>query len=145
MKLRRYRPVAIVLLVLHLDACITWRPSPVEPRQLIEEERANPIRLTLPDGTSVVVRHPRIKNDSIAFVSGVCRRLPGRGAARYVCPTTSLISLDDVSVVEVRQAASGNNAGIALVLLTGFLLIVLAAGFDDWGPIFGPTRLREEP
>ena len=137
MRLHRYRPVAIVLLVLHLSACTTWRPSPIEPRQLIEVERANPIRLTRPDGTSVVVRNPRIKNDSIAFVSGVCRRLPGRGAARYVCPTTSLISLDDVSVVEVRQAASGNNPTIALVLLAGLVLIVLKSGFDSWGPIGG--------
>ena len=128
MKLRRYRPVAIVLLVLHLGACTTWRPSPVGPRQLIEEERASPIRFTRPDGTSVVVRNPRIRNDSIAVVSGVCRRLPGiSGPRRYRCPTTALLALDDVRVLEVQRPARGRT----LLLISPLLVtLVFAAAWS---------------
>ena len=40
MRLRRYRPVALTLLVLHLGPCATWRPTTNSPQQMILEERS---------------------------------------------------------------------------------------------------------
>ncbi len=135
MKLRRYRPVAIVLLVLHLGACTTLEPTPISPRQLIEEKRPQSVRVTGIDGTYFQVRNPRIANDSIAVVSGVCRRLPGiSGPRRYRCPTTALIALDDVRVLEVRRRARGRT----LLLISPLLYIVVLVAIYSAG-CSGPT------
>ena len=53
MRLRRCRPLALSLLVVHLGACATWQPSTVSPRQLIEEERPPSIRVIRHDGTEL--------------------------------------------------------------------------------------------
>ena len=43
LRLGRYRPVALLMLVLHLGSCTTWRPIAVSPQQFIEEEQPDRI------------------------------------------------------------------------------------------------------
>ena len=65
MSIRRYRPLALLLLVLQLGACTSWRPITVSPQQLIEAEQPSSVRVTQPDGVQVVLKDPAIRNDSI--------------------------------------------------------------------------------
>ena len=111
MKLRRYRPVSVVLLLLHLGACTTWRPIALSPRQLIDE-RPQSIRIWR-SGAPLVVSRPSIENDSIVVVEGTCRPIGLGRYRRYVCPTTAIAALGDVDVVEVRSV----NRGRSLLLL----------------------------
>ena len=135
MRLRRYRPVAIVLLVLHLSACTTWRPSPIEPRQLIEEERPSAVRITKTDGTEQVVREPRIQGDSIAMTSEDCRTSVAAGASvaggvRILCETTTLAvaALGDVRGIEIRQSDTGKTILLIVLLAPVALVVTLVVG-----------------
>ena len=82
MTLRRYRFPALLVLVLHLQACASWGASPLPPRQLIDDERPRVVRITRTDGTQSVVSQPRIESDSIVGTSEECRTsvaVGGRG------------------------------------------------------------------
>ena len=64
LRLRGYRPVAALLLVLHLGACVhTWRHITVSPRQLIEVEQPDRIRVWQ-DDQATELRNPRIDGDT---------------------------------------------------------------------------------
>jgi hypothetical protein len=94
MRLRRYRRMALLLLVLHLQACVSWQPVTLSPREFIEEDQPSAVRVTRLDGTALVMSSPRIANDSIF---SECQ--PGDGS----CTTRiGSLSLDDVSALEVR-------------------------------------------
>ena len=125
------RAIAVVLLTLHLAACTSWQPTAVSPRRLIEEERPQSVRVTRFDGTNLVARNPVIRNDSIAVVSGECRRLPGL-EPRYSCPTSPLVALDDVRGIAVRARSSWVNPAFGLGMLFGVGLLVMAAGFEGF-------------
>jgi hypothetical protein len=118
----RARMMAPLLLGLHLGGCMTWQPSPIAPRRLIEEERPSRVRVIRPNTPPLVIRNPRIENDSIAVVSGQCRRLPGRNV-RYTCPTRSLVALDELFLLEVPRPS---GARTLLVIAPILLLVTLA-------------------
>ena len=131
MSTRELRPMALTLLVLHVSGCMTWQPSPLSPRRLIQEEEPHKVRVTLPDSTPLVVRNPLIEDDSIAVVSGQCRRLPGR-TVRYSCPTRALVALDDVAAIEVERRARGRTLLLfAPLLIFGTLAVAYYASCSE--------------
>ena len=125
---RTYTPLLLSVLALQLGACATWQPAPVGPRELIEAERPASVRVLRLDGTTTVVRDPRIENDSIVTVTGECRRL--QNSPGYVCPTTAVVALTDVLRLDTRRISATTGwstvAGVGIV----FALVVLAAGFE---------------
>ncbi len=119
MRLRRYRPMAVLLLVLQLQACTSWRPVTVSPREFIEEEQPSAIRVTRPDGTSLFMENPTVADDSIF---SVCR--PEDGSSCTI--RTGSLSLDDVSALEVRRTDSTRTFGL-FALLTALAIAVYEA------------------
>ena len=113
MRLRRYRPMAVLLLVLQLQACTSWRPVTVSPREFIEEEQPSAIRVTRPDGTSLFMENPTVADDSIF---SVCR--PEDGSSCTI--RTGSLSLDDVSALEAPRTDIDKSIGA--IIGTGFLL-----------------------
>ena len=109
MRLRRYRPMALVLLVLHLGACTTWRPATVSPQQLIREEQPSSVRITLTSGETITVIDPIVRNDSIGG-----------------------IPLSDVSTVEVRRPDPLGTFGLFALLTTLAIVAYEAATFCIW-------------
>ena len=103
MKLRHYRRFGLLLLVLHLQACISWQPVTVTPREFIEEDQPSTVRVTRLDGTALLMSSPRIANDSIF---SECQ--PGDGSCTI---RTGSLSLDDVSALEVRGTDITKTAG----------------------------------
>ena len=95
MRLRRYRPVTVLLLALHLQACMSWRPSVVSPEQVVEE---GSFRVTMADGLRLEVRNATIEDDSLR-ADRLCRDIecPGGVAPRVT------IALDDVQELETRR------------------------------------------
>ena len=116
MKPRRHRPVALLLLVLHLGACTSWRPIPVSPREYIETEEPANIRITTSDGETAVVPRPTIANDSIQ--GNICELMVAE-AGEQVCTETSetrRYALADVTDWQVRREGSARTLGIVVGL-----------------------------
>ena len=64
MSVSRYRPVAVLLLCLHLGACTTWQPLPTAPRDYIEAEAPYKIRVLDQHGTWLELNYPRMDGDT---------------------------------------------------------------------------------
>ena len=103
----RYRPFALLMLVLYLGACTSWRPSTVSPRQLIEEEQPGAVRVTTTDGTRVLLREPSIEADSISYVSLDLAAAPPGGIAGQVRTEGLKIPLSQVSEIDWDVLAWG--------------------------------------
>ena len=108
--LHRYRPVALLMLVLHLTGCYSWRTTTASPAQLIVDEQPSTVRVTLTDGTQRTLPDPTVRNDSISGVA-----------------------LSDVRAVEVRSFSTGKTLGLIVGVPLGlaavgvvYLLIVCA-------------------
>ena len=105
MELRRYRPLALLLLVLHLAGCYSWQPVTVSPRQLIEEAAPDHIRIFKADGEGMELRNPQVESDS----------LTARISTRLRTATVR-IALGDIDSVEARRLEVWGT--VAAVLLS---------------------------
>lgn len=119
---RRYRPVALLMLLLHLTGCYTWRPTHLAPQRLIETEPRQLLRITEADGSRVVLTKVVFDGDSIEGIP--VPQTPAR-------PRVSA-ALADVRIVETRS-----RSGLSVVLLAGAMglvlgMLVIAEGFDDF-------------
>ena len=129
-----------LLMLLLLSACKTWQPVMGSPTQLIAEENPSVVRLTRPDGTSVVVTAPRIENDSIAVA--VSHTSPCSEALRLSCAelrsdlaletTYEQLSVDDIVTVETLHFSWGRTT--ATVMAIPLLLITI--GIVTTGCVF---------
>ena len=104
--LRRYRPVALILFVLHLTGCYSWQPVAVSPRQLIEEEEPGLIRILQTDGTQMELRDARVEADS----------LTARVSSRLRTGTVR-IALTDISAVQARRLKSAATLALGAVVI----------------------------
>jgi hypothetical protein len=95
--------MALLMLVLHLGACMTWKPTPYPPRALNTIERPESIRLTDPTGNRRVVDELELRNDTIFGLGEEERRCsPGFGGCVEIRPTVQ-IAMDRVLFVETRR------------------------------------------
>lgn len=134
MSLRRYRPIAVVLVVLHLNACSTWQPATVSPRELVERDQPSSVRVTRLDGRQSVLRDPYITNDSIVgWVRIPCSSLAISGrciGGRSLDPAL----LDEVTAIQVRRFSAGTTVLASVVVIGAIFGIAYAGGlFGDWG------------
>ncbi len=111
MKIGRYRPVMLALLVLHLSACTSWQPTFLSPPQVIEEEEPDRVRITRSDGDRVIIRNPEVRADSIA---GSMNEAGSR--------TEMSVPISDIQWFEVRQPSRQHT--IALVVILGFPVVL---------------------
>ena len=69
----RVRAVLMLFLVLNLTACQTWQSvslDAISPDQLIEEDRPDRVRVTMPDGTQVELENPSVEGDELVASGG---------------------------------------------------------------------------
>jgi hypothetical protein len=136
MRLRRYRPIAILLLALHLGGCTRWEPTTVSPRVLIEEERPSAVRVTRADGTRVELDDPLIRADSISMPREDCERA-FTSDGRAACVGVTSVALDDVQALDLRRPdAVRTVAALVLgpVVFLGAVLGVICGLGDGCGP-----------
>ena len=111
LRLRRYRPMALLMLALHLAGCHSWQAVTVSPREFIEDEHPGRIRILQADGTRVELRAPRIETDSLTA------RISTRLRTGFV-----RIALSDIAAVEARRISTPKT--LAAVVLTGAGVVV---------------------
>jgi hypothetical protein len=103
----RCRPVAALLLVLHLGACTTWSLVTVSPQQLIEEDHPDRVRVWH-DGQATEFLDPRI--DGNAITSTIPTEL-GR------------IPLTDITFMEVNEFSSNRTFLLGMVPIITVVLV----------------------
>ena len=59
------RQLIATLLIGLLTGCHSWQPTTVSPRTVILEELPSGVRFRLPDGDTMIVMDPLMRNDSI--------------------------------------------------------------------------------
>lgn len=119
MMLIRCRPIALLLLMLHLAACTSWQLSTVSPPQLIQEEEPGLVRLTQMNGDRSVVDNPEIRGDSI--VSG-----DTRSCKRLDCRRSSVV-ISDIAQIEVGRPSQSRTAALVAIFVLS-PIVVLAIG-----------------
>jgi hypothetical protein len=101
---------SLIVTVLYLAGCTTWRVQPVAPQQLVDTDRPERVRVHTKQGQQLVFEQPFIRNDSLL---GQVDGYPTR------------IALDEIAQVEKKQALPGNTAFL-VVGIVGYLAFGLA-------------------
>lgn len=136
MRLRRYRPTAIVLLLVHTTACMEWRLSPLSPHQLIEEESPEEIRVTLLSGERMVLTDPRIQADSV--VGTLTETVDG---VTHIRPAP--VHVGDVQQIEVHHFNGRRTFGTVLAVAGVAAVVWACIEFSrSWEP-FPEVRLPD--
>ena len=125
LRLRRYRPVAVLMLVLHLGACTTWRPVTVSPRQFDEEEQPDRVRVWQ-DERATELRNPVIEGD---ILTTTVPTEPPVG-----------IALTDIASMEARGFAL--NRTILMVLIPAGLFVAAGLSYSPIEPSAGCTSFQ---
>ena len=113
--MQRFARTSVVLLLVLLAGCRTWRTVEMAPGPAILETRSETVRLRRSDGTRVMVSQPQVRADSIVGFDGF--DIVGAPLA-------------DVSAVEVQDWSGPRTVGFvvaqASIVLHLFALIVQA-------------------
>ena len=104
------RQLIATLLIGLLTGCHSWPPTTVSPRTVILEELPSGVRFRLPDGDTMIVMDPLMRNDSI--LSTEAGMVP--------------IALQDVSGLEVRRFSTRKT----IVFAAGILGVMI--GWTRW-------------
>ncbi len=113
------RLIACILLPCYLVACSSWKTQEASPQQVLEDEQPNKVRVTLADGSRVVLKEPVVSGDTLTgSVDGEQRSIP----------------LADVADVEVRKAEVVPTVALVVLgtaaVLFGLAVIVFCADGD---------------
>ncbi len=109
------RVIACILLPCYLLACSSWKTLEVSPVQVISEEHPNKVRLTLTDGSTVVLEQPVVSGDT----------LTGVGEGEHVT-----IPVSDVTDVAVRKKDIVKTVGLGVlvgVVIVGAVFVAACA------------------
>jgi hypothetical protein len=113
---RRRRLIAVLLLITYLPACHSWRAEEAAPQAVMESRPPQNIRAVRVDGTKQVLHHAQLRSDTLW---GVMPEPP--------------IALQDVQAVETRHGSLGKSLLLGGGIVTGTLLILVAACAADPG------------
>jgi len=111
------RLVACILLPCCLLACSTWRTQEASPQQVLAVEQPAKVRVTLVDGSQVVLEEPAVLDDTLV----------GLVEEEHVG-----IPLTDVSALAVRKTDTHLTIGAVF----GGLLLTAAAAFGIFALIY---------
>jgi len=118
----RRSPIACVLLLLYLPACHSWHTGTPTPAQFVETERPQSVRVTRTDGTTLTVKSPVVRGDSLVGRVGDSQDT-----------TRTVLALSDISRVQVKQPSTGKTVALVIVVagvIVGLSVAAVAAGND---------------
>ncbi|MEE8193417.1 MAG: hypothetical protein V3T74_11770 [Gemmatimonadales bacterium] len=107
------RLIACILLPCYLVACSTWKTQEASPQQVLADEQPDKVRVTLADGSQVVLEEPVISGDTLTGVAeGQQRSIP----------------LSDVADVQVKKTEALLTAAFVFgtVVVVGALALGVA-------------------
>ena len=119
---RHLRLIALVLTVLHIAACTTWQPTPVNPRALVEQEAPGAVRVQGADGEWQTISGPVVEGDSITGLAEVTLGTSSRTTLR---PTR--VALAEIGALQTKQFSL--LATTAAFIVVPVIVITVVAAF----------------
>ena len=123
-RLRRHRPIALLLLALQLAGCYRWEPTTVSPREFVNETHPQEVRVSLSDSVPQLhIGGPFIDGDAIVG------HAPGSTWDRRE------VALDRVTAIEARRVDALKTMGLITVIVgaVGFVWGLSELRSSDWG------------
>jgi hypothetical protein len=112
--------IAYLLLLLYLPACTSWHVGTPTPAQFVETEHPQTVRVTRTDGTTLELKAPVVRGDSLVGTVGRDR--------------TVSLALSDVRSVEVKRTSTGKTVllvGAGVVVVVAVLLASLRSALSE--------------
>ena len=97
-----HRPIAILLLGLHVAGCYGWHAR--DASQIVSEGRPSAIRVTMRDGNRLVLDQPAVRNDSIVSA-------------------THRLGVGDIASLEVRRMSALRTGGLVIGIPVAIVVI----------------------
>ena len=116
----RFRSAALMMLVLHLGACTSWQVVPISPREFIEAETPESVRITTDDGSQIIVSNPQMVGDSISADREDCG-WSDEGVGRACATVLDTFAEDDIRSLEVTSVSPFKTLGLVFVGAVAFL------------------------
>lgn len=144
--------LSLLLLFTH-TGCTSWRTQPVAPATLVEERQPPAVRLTLQDGSKVVLHSPIVRGDTVVGLRQDSRVASGgsAGTASYGpesnpriepppgASDTVTVPLHEIRTIALKKVDAGKSVGmvLAVVGVTVLMLVAACAATDcfeyNWG------------
>lgn len=122
---RRFAWWATFILAPQISGCATWSVIAPNPEEYVNAHNPDEVRVTEVDNSSLVLRAPQVRADSIIGVTG--------GGLKKDDPLRTVgVPLERVKTMEVRRS----NTGGALALV-GIAMLIGAAIFEANGGVMG--------
>jgi hypothetical protein len=115
------RPVAALLLVLHLAGCTSWHVETAPPAELIARKHPGRLRVEQSDGKRVMVYRPEVRGDSLV------------GQSSATSTESRAVGLADVGSVSTPHFNYGRAIGITLGVFVVVLAIIAKSLSDSFG------------
>jgi hypothetical protein len=130
---RLLRRTAIATLLFSLG-CATWQPAAESPAVLIRDQEPPRVRLTLDDGSRMIVRTPQLVRDSVHGVPDRCQWVR-RADGGQTCESNQapMVALNRVTLAETQATnAAGTVAVIIALPLVMLFAVALGTGCDGY-------------
>lgn len=123
----RLRGVCCLLVLLIVTACTSWQIQPVEPATLVKERNPPSVRLTMQDGSKVVVHSPVARGDSVVGLRTTrsedeAWRAEGSPSTTSTTSATIAVPLSMIRWIAVRKGDAGRSL-IAVFVIVGFVAL----------------------
>ena len=126
------RVTSVLLLIVPLHACSSWRPITASPTQLIVEGQPRRVRVTDSSGSRQTIERPIVRGDSIVnSVGEECTASSMPGEPRRCDGERTATSLNDVELVEVERPSMPKTLG-AILLGSVALIVGAFAASGGW-------------
>jgi hypothetical protein len=122
MSVSRFRPVAVLLLCMHLGGCTTWQPVQVSPREFIEAENPYKIRFRDYSGAWLHVTYPRVAGDTISGTTPERRPSDGK-----LVETPIRMAVTDVPRIEAKRINKPQTVAAVVVVTSVVVGAILCA------------------
>ena len=98
---------SLIVMVLYLTGCTSWRVQPVAPQHLVDTDRPDKVRVLTDQNQKLVLKRPFVRDGALwGQVDGNPTR----------------ISLDEIAQVEKKQVHPGNTAFLVVGIVAWFAI-----------------------
>jgi hypothetical protein len=127
---QRRRLIALVLLVVYLPACSSYRPSALAPSEAVAGRDEVEVQVGHGSSTaSIRLRHPWVRNDSIGGEHRVCTPQQNRSLPRQCEYAPWAMPLAEIGAVETRQFDAGKVVLLTVLIAAPLVVLSLTADY----------------
>lgn len=115
MRHTRHRAITLSLIGIQLAGCVAWTPAPGSPREVLEAERPDVVRVTDADGVRTKIWYPEMRGDTLTGADAGVR-----------------VPLGDVRAMEVGDFRGQRTVATVTLVTLGVIAVISAIVHLSW-------------